>query len=108
MRSFLLTGPKRLKVHKSWAIIKIFKCSISEKMAIGTAIRAIRANKMIKMLFLKPFGGQKSEMFDGICLKSFCKIMLPTAARSTFLKNVIRKVSWSMKIMKEGSCSLHF
>ena len=46
MRSFLLTGPKRLKVHKSWAIIKILMGSRSEKIAIGTAKRAKRANQM--------------------------------------------------------------
>ena len=48
MRSFLLTGPKRLKVHKSWAVCKILMGSRSEKIAIGTAKRAIRANKMTK------------------------------------------------------------
>ena len=59
MRSFLLTGPKRLKVHKSWAIIKIFKCLISEKMAIGTAIMAIRANKMTAHALFEAVWGPK-------------------------------------------------
>ena len=30
-----------------------------------------------QMLLLRPFGGEKSENFDRICLKSFCKIVLP-------------------------------
>ena len=47
MRSFLLTGLGRLKMHKSWAKIKILKGSKSEKIAIGTAKRAMRANKII-------------------------------------------------------------
>ena len=38
------------------------------------------------MLFLRPFGGEKSENFDRICLKSFCKIVLPVWAGSTILK----------------------
>ena len=46
MRPFLLTGLRRLKMHKSWAIIKILKGSRSEQIAIGTAKRAIRANIM--------------------------------------------------------------
>ena len=48
MRSFLLSGLWRLNVHKSRAKIKIPKCSRSEKMAIGTAIRAIRAKMITK------------------------------------------------------------
>ena len=47
MKSFLLTGLGRLKMHKSWTIIKILKGSKSEKIAIGTAKRAIRAKKTI-------------------------------------------------------------
>ena len=49
MQSFLLTGLRRLKMHKSWAIIKLFKGSISEQIAIGTAKRAIRANIIAKL-----------------------------------------------------------
>ena len=48
---FLLTGPKRLNMHNSWAIIEIFEGSISEQIAIGTAIRAIRANNITKHSF---------------------------------------------------------
>ena len=59
MRSFWLTGPNRLKVHNSWAIIKIFTGSISEKMAIGTAIRAIRANKIINNALVEAVWGPK-------------------------------------------------
>ena len=35
---------------------------------------------------MRPFGGEKSENFDRICLKSFCKIVLPVWAGSTILK----------------------
>ena len=45
---FLLSGLWTLNVHKSRAIIKIPKGSRNAKRAIGTAIRAIRANKMTK------------------------------------------------------------
>ena len=38
------------------------------------------------MLFLRPLGGQKSENVDRMCLKSFFGNVLPTVARSTFLK----------------------
>ena len=59
MRSFLLTGPKRLKVHKSWAIMKIFKGSISGKIAIGMAIRAIRANNITTNALFEAVWGPK-------------------------------------------------
>ena len=59
-RSFLLTGLRRLKMHKSWAIIKILMGSVSEKIAIGTAKRAIRANRMTKnALFEAAWGSKK-------------------------------------------------
>ena len=38
------------------------------------------------MLFLRPLGGEKSEFVDRMCLKSFFENVLPTVARSTFLK----------------------
>ena len=60
MRSFLLTGLRRLKMHKSWAVCRIYMGSRSEKIAIGTAKRAIRANKMIKnALFEAAWGSKK-------------------------------------------------
>ena len=59
MRSFLLTGLGRLKLHKSWARIKILIGSKSEKIAIGTAKRAIRANKMITYALFEAVWGQK-------------------------------------------------
>ena len=59
MRSFLLTGPERLKVHKSWAIIRIFKGSIREPMAIGTAIRAIRASNITTNALFEAVWGPK-------------------------------------------------
>ena len=60
MQSLLLTGLRRLKMHKSWAKIKIPKGAKSGKMAIGTARRAIRANKMGKNgLFEAAWGGKQ-------------------------------------------------
>ena len=59
MRSFLLSGLWTLNVHKSRAKIKIPKGSRSEKMAIGTAIRAIRANKTTTNALLEAVGGPK-------------------------------------------------
>ena len=59
MRSFLLTGLGRLKMHKSWAIIKMLKGSRSERIAIGTAKRAIRANKMITHALFEAVWGSK-------------------------------------------------
>ena len=59
MRSFLITGLGRLKMHKSTARIKIFKGSRSEKIAIGTAKGAIRANKMITHALFEAVWGPK-------------------------------------------------
>ena len=56
----LLSGLWTLNVHKSRAKIKIPKGSRSEKMAIGTAISAIRANKMTtNALFEAVWGAEK-------------------------------------------------
>ena len=38
--------------------------------------------------YLSRFEGQKSDIFDRKCLKSFFRNVLPTAARSTVLKNM--------------------
>ena len=46
--SFLLTGLWRLKMHKSWAIIKILKGARSEKRANRTSQGTIRASKSDK------------------------------------------------------------
>ena len=59
MQSFLLTGLWRLKVHKSWAVCKIRMGSRSEKIAIGTGKRAIRANKMTNNALVEAFLGVK-------------------------------------------------
>ena len=57
MRSFLLTGLRRLKMHKSWAVCRILMGSISEQIAIGTAKRAIRANNMTNNAIFKAVRG---------------------------------------------------
>ena len=59
MRSFLLTGLRRLKLHKSGAKFKIPKGSISGKIAIGTARRVIRANKMGNNALFEAAWGEK-------------------------------------------------
>ena len=48
IQSFLLTGLWRLKMHKSWAIIKILKGARSEKRANRTSQGTIRASKSDK------------------------------------------------------------
>ena len=48
IQSFLLTGLWRLKMHKSWAIIKILKGARSEKRANRTSQGATRASKSDK------------------------------------------------------------
>ena len=75
-------------MHKSWAIIKLFKGSISERIAIGTAKRAIRANIIAKLgtipadealqnwlIRLKDARGQSA------------KLCFPPKAGSTFSQN---------------------
>ena len=63
MRSFLQTGLRRLKMHKSWAKRKILKGSRSEKLANGTAQRAIRANQMTTNAFFEAAWGWKKWYF---------------------------------------------
>ena len=51
--------------------------------------RAKERNEQIqfqKMLFLRPFGGQKSEFVDQNRLKPFCKNVFPARAGTTILK----------------------
>ena len=57
IHAFLLTGLWGRKMHGTAARINILKRAWSEKIAIGTAKRAKRANEMTKMLLLRPFGG---------------------------------------------------
>ena len=38
-----------------------------------------------KVIFLKPFGGQKTDIFDLNCSKSFCKNVRPTGGRRPLL-----------------------
>ena len=67
MRSFLLTGLRVLKMHKSLAIIKIPKGSRSGKIAIGTARRAIRANQMGNSgVFEAAWGGRKWKNWSNV------------------------------------------
>ena len=58
--------------------------------------------KRQNLLFFWPFGGQNSDFFDRKYSKSFFKIVLPTVARSTFLKTCDAKSELEHKIMKEA------
>ena len=54
------------------------------------------------MLVLRPLGGEKSEKNDRKCLKLFFENVLPTEARSTFLKKHDAKSELEHKIYKSG------
>ena len=54
------------------------------------------------MLFLRPFGGGKSEKNDRKCLKLFFENVLPTEARSTFLKKYDAKSELEHKNCESG------
>ena len=45
-------------------------------------------------LLWRRFGGQKRDLFNAKCSKSVCKIMLPTVAKSTFLKKTEKQRTW--------------
>ena len=49
--------------------------------------------KWQNIIFLKPCGGQKKDFFDRMYSKSFFRNVLPAAARSTFFKHVMQKMS---------------
>ena len=54
------------------------------------------------MLFLRPFGGVKSEKNDRKCLKLFFENVLPTEARSTFLEKYDAKSELEHKNYESG------
>ena len=54
------------------------------------------------MIFLKPHGGEKSENVDRKCLKLFFENVLPTEARSTFLKKYDAKSELEHKNCEGG------
>ena len=89
-------------MHKLWAKIKIPKGSKSGKIAIGTARRAIRANKMGRNGLFQAAWGGKSEKIDRKCLKLFFENVVPTAARSTFLKTHDAKSELEHKNYESG------
>ena len=60
------------------------------------------------MLLLRPFGGEKSENVDRICLKSFCKIVLPVWAGSTILKRCDAKSELEHENDERGTLKLAF
>ena len=73
-------------MHRTAARSNILKRAWSEKIAIGTAKRAVRANKITKHALSEAAQGSKKDFFDGECLKSFCRIALVATAGNTILK----------------------
>ena len=55
-----------------------------------------------KLCFWGRFGGEKSEKFDRKCLQLFFEIVLPTAARSTFLEKYDAKSELEHKNYESG------
>ena len=53
-------------------------------------------------MFLRPLGGEKSEKFDRKCLTSVFENVVPTAARSTFLKKHDAKSELEHKNYESG------
>ena len=64
--------------------------------------------KSQKMLLLRPFGGQKMKFLIKIVWSRFAKVLSPLEQEQQFWKNVMQKVSWNMKSIKEAVWSLHF
>ena len=60
------------------------------------------------MPLLRSFGGEKSEIVDRICLKSFCKIVLPMKAGSTILKKCDSKSELEHENHERGILKLAF
>ena len=87
---------------KQWAKIKIPKGSKTGKIAIGTARRVKRANKMGNNALFEAAWGEKSEKNDRKCLKLFFENVLPTVARSTFLKKYAAKSELEHKNYESG------
>ena len=61
-----------------------------------------------KVIILNPFGGQKSEMFDRRCSKSFSKMCFPPQPGSTFLQTIGKKNDVMQRCMQNAFCNLHF
>ena len=68
-------------MHKSLAIIKILKGSRSEKIAIGTAKRAIRANQMTKNALFEAAWGSKMRNFRSKVLEVVLQNCAPRVGR---------------------------
>ena len=89
MQSFLLTVTWRRKVHGTReGDMKRTNSEPNEQWSDKGE------QKWQTRLLWRPFGGQKSDFFNEKCSKSVSKIMLPTAARNTFLKKRKTKRMW--------------
>ena len=60
------------------------------------------------MPFLRPLGGQKSDIVDEKCSKSFFKIMLPVWAGSTIFKKCDAKSELEHENDERGTLKLAF
>ena len=60
------------------------------------------------MRFLRPLGGEKSDIFNEKCSKLFFKIMLPVGAGSTILKKCDAKSELEHKKYERGILKLAF
>ena len=94
IQSFLLTGLWRLKMHKSWAIIKILKGARSEKRANRTSQGTIRASKSDKSSSYEGrLGVKKVKISIEIAWSRFAKSCSPCRQEAHFWKNVMQKVN---------------
>ena len=81
----------------------------SEHIANRTSNRATRASKNDKIVcFLSRMWGQKGVIIDRLYSKSFFRIVLPTGARSTFLKTCGAKSEFVLKNHERGNLKLVF
>ena len=92
MHSFLLTGLWGRKTHRTAARSNILKRAWSEKIAIGTAKRAKRANQMTKNAFIEAVWGSKKSNFQS----KVHEIVLQNCAPRRGRNNIFEKM-WCKK-----------
>ena len=61
-----------------------------------------------KLIILKPFGGQKSEIFDRKYSKSFFRNVLPTEGGEHIFENNGKINDVMQRCMENAFCNLHF
>ena len=95
-------------MHGTAARSNILKRAWSEKVAIGTAKRAKRANTIAKNALIEAVWGSKSVYFDENHVNSFCKNVSPARAGATFLKKCDAKSELKHEKHKRSSLKLAF